>query len=69
MQSLYLKCALPRCNVDGTKEMTLEKCVLTNCSPCYYLIVKNEEQCEPEEVWKKFDNFVTNKTKKQNPQL
>ncbi|MEJ5285530.1 MAG: hypothetical protein ACP5Q5_10875 [Brevinematia bacterium] len=64
MKSLLLKCSLPRCNVDGTKEMNIDKCVLNNSSPCYYLIIKDEDGCEPEEVWKKFDNFVLNKSKK-----
>ncbi|MGC8764830.1 MAG: hypothetical protein ACP5QT_02985 [Brevinematia bacterium] len=64
MQCLYLRCSLNRCNVDGTKEMRLEKCIQANSSPCYYLIVKTEEETEPEEIWKKFDNFVANKSKK-----
>ena len=66
MQNLVLKCSLPRCNIDGSKEMNLDKCVLNNGSPCYYLMVKYEDNCEPEDIWKKFDNFVVNKTKKQS---
>ncbi len=64
MKNLVLKCSLPRCNVDGTKEMNIDKCVLANASPCYYLIIKEEDGCEPEEIWKKFDNFVGRRVKK-----
>lgn len=61
MQSMVLRCTLQRCNVDGTTEMKLEKCVLKNSSPCYYVTVKVMDEGNPEDIWKKFDNFVTKK--------
>lgn len=61
MQNMILRCTLQRCNVDGTMEMKVEKCVLKNSSPCYYLTVKVIDEANPEDVWKKFDNFVTTK--------
>lgn len=70
MQSLHLRCSLQRCNVDGTVEMNIDKCVLANSSPCYYLMIKVREEDSPEDVWKKFDNFVTSKNKKpENPNI
>lgn len=67
MKSLLLKCSLLRCNKDGTKDMNIDKCVLENNSPCYYLIVKENEGVEPEDIWKKFDEFVNKKAKKESP--
>lgn len=61
MQSLILRCTLQRCNVDGTLEMKIEKCVLRNSSPCYYLTTKVYDETKPEDAWKKFDNFITKK--------
>ncbi len=63
MQSLQLRCNLQRCNVDGSIEMQIDKCVLANASPCYYLTIKNCDEDRPEDVWKKFDHFVTKKEK------
>ena len=60
MDSLKLQCSQQRCNIDGTTEMKLEKCVLTNATPCYYLIVKANE---PDDAWKKFNSFVSDKSK------
>lgn len=61
MQSLSLRCNLQRCNLDGSLEMSVEKCVLTNNSPCYYLLVKTNDEGKPEDAWRKFDAFVTKK--------
>lgn len=61
MQYMTLRCTLQRCNVDGTLDMKIEKCVLKNASPCYYLTVKAVDDANPEDSWKKFDNFVTTK--------
>jgi len=47
--------------------MNIDKCVLENNSPCYYLIVKENEGVEPEDIWKKFDEFVNKKAKKETP--
>jgi hypothetical protein len=61
MQSLSMKCNLQRCNVDGTLEMTLDKCVLVHASPCYYLCIKTYDEERPEDAWKKFDHYVAGK--------
>jgi len=63
MENLVLRCNLQRCNIDGSTDMTLEKCVLNNNTPCYYLIVRKGSEDRPEDVWKKFDYFVTKNTK------
>jgi hypothetical protein len=64
MDGLKLQCSMQRCNVDGTTEMKIEKCVLTNASPCYYLMIKVNDEDRPEDVWKKFNNFVADKSKR-----
>lgn len=67
MQSLYLRCTLQRCNVDGSSVMSLEKCALSHSSPCYYMTVKENEEEHPEDAWKKFDHFVTKQTTPKKP--
>lgn len=63
MKGILLKCSLDRCNLDGTQDMNLDKCAITNGSPCYYLLIKNNADDPEERVWSKFDEFV-NKSKK-----
>jgi hypothetical protein len=41
--------------------MKIDKCVLKNSSPCYYVTMKVVDEANPEDIWKKFDNFVTKK--------
>ena len=67
MQTLHLRCSLQRCNVDASRELNLDKCVLAHSSPCYYLLIRVEDEAEPNDVWKKFDSFVSDKIKKGNP--
>lgn len=64
MKSLLLQCNLKRCNIDGSKEMSIDKCILTNNSPCYYLLVKSAEETSEENAWDKFDEFVDKKKKR-----
>lgn len=63
MQYMTMRCNLQRCNVDGTLEMKVEKCLYSNqngnsCSPCYYLNVRVSEEGVPDDAWKKFNSFV-----------
>jgi hypothetical protein len=64
MQSLQLRCSLQRCNLDSSAEMNIDKCILTNVSPCYYLMIKASDEGRPEDAWKRFDQFVARKTNK-----
>lgn len=62
MKTLILRCALPRCNIDGSKELNIDKCILQHSTPCYHLIVKDGEDFEPEDAWRKFGDFVSKKS-------
>ncbi len=61
MHYLELRCNVKKCNIDGSTDMLLEKCVPSNGHPCYYLSVKTEEDDGREDAWKKFDSFVDKK--------
>ncbi|MFN4217251.1 MAG: hypothetical protein ACK4HQ_07630 [Brevinematales bacterium] len=63
MKHLVLRCNLMRCNVDGSEEMSLEKCVLRNDSPCYYLLYQSREDGHPDQVWQRFGSFVNSQIK------
>jgi hypothetical protein len=75
MQTMILRCNLNHCNVDGTKEMQLEKCCLTRneqtgvISPCYYLSVKITEEGAPTDAWNKFKGFVDHSRRKESSGL
>lgn len=64
MQTLQLRCNLQRCNQDSSLEMDVDKCILANASPCYYLMIKVLDEGRPEDAWKKFDQYVARKTNK-----
>lgn len=70
MQTMIMKCTLNHCNVDGTKEMKVEKCCLAvnaqsgTVSPCYYLNVKITEDGPPTDAWNKFKGFVDHTRRK-----
>jgi len=74
MQYMTLKCNLTNCNIDSSKEMNIDKCVLKinentgQASPCYYLIVKSVEEGPSNDAWSKFNNLVDHSKKKSIPQ-
>ena len=65
MKSVILRCQLKRCNVDTTEDMSIEKCVMSNGSPCYYLISTQTDILPEDMVWDKFNNYVAQQKKKQ----
>lgn len=64
MKSLILRCQLKRCNVDNTEDMSIEKCVMNNGSPCYYLLSQQTDVLPEDMVWDKFNQFVIQKKNK-----
>jgi hypothetical protein len=58
MNGLYLHCSLQKCNIDGSKEMSIDRCILRNNTPCYYLLIKETSVAPEDEAWRKFDRFV-----------
>ena len=62
MEKLVLNCTITRCNVDGSEKMSVDKCVLNNGSPCYYMAVKDAKLEPEDDSWKKFDSFVKKKS-------
>ena len=61
MKALTLQCSLQRCNIDGSKELSIDKCILSNNSPCYYLLTKSDQETSEESAWDKFDDFLDKK--------
>ncbi len=60
MRSIELICMLEKCNLDGSENMTLDKC-LKNGHPCYYLHV-TEEKIQPNDVaWGRFKENLNRK--------
>lgn len=56
---LILYCSLKRCNIDGKEpRVSMKKCVYDNGSPCYYLLVKEEETEMKESPWSKFEKMT-----------
>jgi hypothetical protein len=44
--------------------MSIEKCVMNNGSPCYYLLSQQTDVLPEDMVWDKFNQFVIQKKNK-----